>query len=66
MPWGEIYRLIGAGPIWLKERQAFLDAIKSAEDRKLNNVAHHLRIMLELRDKVMFDKPKQEQQNGTE
>lgn len=58
MPWKTILRLIGPGLHYNKPRQLFLDAITEAERLGRKDVAEHLRIMLNLRDTVMFDVPK--------
>lgn len=58
MPWKIIYELIGPEAHWAKPRQLFLDAIAEAERRGHQDAADHIRIMLDLRDTVNFDKPK--------
>ena len=55
-----ILELVGGGLHYAKPRQVFLDAIQVAEQREREDVAQHLRIMLDLRDTVMFDQPKKE------
>jgi len=57
MPWKMILDLIGDGLHWNKPRQVFLDGIAEAERLGRQDVADHLRIMLDLRDTVCFDKP---------
>lgn len=60
MPWKLIYALIGPGLHWNKPRHVFLRAIEEAERRGRQDVAEHLRIMLELRDAVTFETPTQD------
>lgn len=57
MPWKVIYELIGPNSHWEKPRQVFLDAIAEAERRGNPDAAHHIRIMLDLRDTVNCDRP---------
>lgn len=52
-----ISELIGTGLHWSKPRSVFLDGIAEAERRGRQDVADHLRIMLDLRDTVTFDSP---------
>jgi hypothetical protein len=60
MPWKMILDLVGTGLHYNKPRQVFLDAIDEADRRGRQDVVEHLRIMLSLRDTVMFDQPKKD------
>lgn len=64
MPWKMILDLVGGGLHYSKPRQVFLDGIAEAERRGRPDVADHLRIMLDLRDRVMFDVPKKKPSTG--
>lgn len=57
MPWKMIMSLIGPGPYYARPRGVFLGAIEKAEAAGRADVAHHLRIILDLRDTVQFDSP---------
>jgi len=58
MPWKLILELVGPGIHYNKPRRVFLEAIEEARRRKRDDAAEHIRIMLALRDKVMFDQPR--------
>jgi hypothetical protein len=60
MPWKMILELVGTGLHYAKPRQVFIDAIDEADRRGRQDVVEHLRIMLSLRDTVMFDQPKKD------
>ncbi len=59
MPWAYIHQLLGPGLHWGKSREELLHAIQQAESDGMPDAAHHLRIILQLRDTVMFDAPKE-------
>ncbi len=54
MPWAKVLKLIGPGLHWGKPRSLYLKAIASAEKEGLYDVADHIRIILEQRDRVGF------------
>lgn len=56
MPWKYIKNLLGPGLHWGKSRQEIKNAIEQAERDDMLNAAEHLRIILDLRDDVNFDK----------
>lgn len=53
MPWAYIRMLLGSGLHWDHSRSKLLAAIERAEREGKPDAADHLRIILELRDKVM-------------
>ena len=55
MPWAYICKLLGPGLLWSKTKEQLADAITLAEKDGQHAAADHLRGMLELRNKVMFD-----------
>ena len=62
MPWAYIYELLGPGLHWGKSQEHLLAAIKKAEDEGKSDAAKHLRIILQMRNLVRFEKetpPKQ-------
>ena len=52
MPWYYIKTLLGPGLHWSKTSKEFKQLIARAESEGMFNAAEHLKIMLELRDKV--------------
>jgi len=56
MPWSLIRELLGPGLIWSHSQEKYKEAIAEAEKRGRQDAAHHLRGMLELRNKVRFEK----------
>lgn len=55
MPWKYIRSLLGPGLHWGKTKEELEKAIAKAEEENMPAAAHHLRIILELRNQVMFD-----------
>jgi len=54
MPWAKVLELIGPGLHWGKPRSLYVTAISTAERLGRNDVADHIRIILEQRDAVGF------------
>lgn len=54
MPWSKVLELIGPGLHWGKPRSLYLKAISTAEHLGRPDVADHIRIILEQRDRVGF------------
>lgn len=55
--WAYITELLGNGLLWGKSQARFNRAIQKAERDGYHNAAEHIRIMLELRNRVMFEDP---------
>lgn len=53
-PWSYIRSILGPGLHWARTTQELKDAIKRAEQDKQAAAADHLRIILELHNKVGF------------
>jgi len=56
MVWKLISKLLGPGPLWGSSQQKLIAAIAEAEQLDKPDAAEHLRGMLELRNKVLFEK----------
>jgi len=54
-PWPYIFSILGPGLHWARTPQDLIDAIKRAERDSQPHAAEHLRIILELRNRVAFD-----------
>lgn len=54
MVWDRVRSFIGPGLHWSKSRGHYLKAIDNAEQSGDTQAADHIRIILELRDKVNF------------
>jgi hypothetical protein len=59
MPWRYINKLLGPGSHWGRTQQELLDAIAQAEADNMTAAAGHIRIILALRNKVLFETPAQ-------
>ena len=57
MPWQLISKLLGPGLLWGHSQHHLLAAIAEAEKVGRPDAAEHLRGMLEVRNKVRFEKP---------
>ena len=57
MPWKYITRLLGPGSHWNRTQQELLDAIERAEIENEPDAAAHIRIILNLRNQVLFESP---------
>lgn len=57
MPWKYIRQLIGPGSHWSRTQQELLDAIAQAEADNMPAAADHIRIILKLRNRVLFETP---------
>lgn len=57
--WGYIYELLGPGLHWFKPQELFLTAIARAEREGQHEAAHHIRIILKMRNDVMMEKQKE-------
>ena len=58
MPWRYIRELLGPGLHWGRSQDELLAAIRRAESDGMLEAAEHLRIILRLRNKVMFEEDK--------
>jgi hypothetical protein len=54
-PWPYIHAILGPGMHWSRTPKELHDAIRRAELDGQKAAAEHLRIILELRNKVAFD-----------
>lgn len=59
MSWAYIYELLGPGLHWFKPQEVFLRAIERAEREGQHDAAHHIRIILANRNRVMMEKQKE-------
>lgn len=55
MPWWYIRQLLGPGLHWGKSQEELRVAISQARKDQMPEAAEHLRIILELRNEVMFE-----------
>lgn len=55
MPWAYIKLLLGPGLHWGKSKEQLQAAIDRAEKENKPEAAEHLRIILKLRNEVMWD-----------
>lgn len=55
MPWWYIRYLLGPGLHWGRSKTELQRAIEQAEKDNMPEAAEHLRIILELRNRVMID-----------
>ena len=58
MPWAYIRALLGPGLHWGRSQDELLAAIQRAEREGMLDAAHHLRIILDMRNVVNMDQPK--------
>jgi len=65
LSWGYIYMLLGPGLHWSKSQAHFRQAVRRAEAEGQHEAAEHIRIIWELRNKVMMERM-QEKDPGTE
>lgn len=55
MPWWYIRQLLGPGLHWGRSKEELRAAIAQAEKDNMPEAADHIRIILELRNRVMVD-----------
>lgn len=62
--WAYIRGLIGPGLHWSKPQETFLDAIDRAREDGQPEAAHHIEIMLEMRNRVMCEEKTPRREDG--
>lgn len=63
MPWAYIRQLLGPGLHWGRTQAELRAAIRQAERDGMPDAAEHIRIILELRNKVMWEDPEPEEKD---
>ena len=58
MPWAYIYNLLGPGLHWNRSQEEFITAIRKAQKDGQHDAAHHIEIMLNLRNRVRLESSK--------
>lgn len=64
MPWWYIRKLLGPGMHWNRTQAELHAAIAQAERDNMPDAAEHIRIILKLRNRVMFDEEEKEPRTG--
>ena len=58
MPWWYIRRLLGPGLHWARSQEELKAAIEQAERDNMPDAAEHIRIILKMRNRVMWEDEK--------
>jgi len=64
MPWWYIRQLLGPGLHWGRSQAELRAAITQAERDRMPEAAEHLRIILRMRNQVMFEDEEKEPRTG--
>jgi hypothetical protein len=56
MPWSYIHRLLGPGLHWNRTQEELISAIRKAQQDGQHDAAHHIEIILGLRNVVRVEK----------
>lgn len=64
MIWSYIYSLLGPGLHWFKPQSHFREAVKRAQAEGQHDAAEHIRIIWEMRNRVMMEKMQEKDPGG--